>query len=108
MFFHFLNGCCFRHRSGIGSHNKEIGFCIFIYLSAQLHFQVIAQAYARQLGSPGKIICYHRYHYAGFCCLILCLLNCTAASMANTMASGLAMPLPAISNAVPWSTEVRM
>src|ERR1044072_509367 len=108
MFFHYLNGFCFRHGTRICCRHKQIGFCVFIYLSAQLHFQVIAQANARQLGRPGKIICYHRYHQAGFCCLILCLLNCTAASIASTIASGLAIPLPAISKAVPWSTEVRM
>ena len=33
---------------------------------------------------------------------------CTATSMAANMLDSLAMPLPAMSKAVPWSTEVRM
>jgi hypothetical protein len=40
--------------------------------------------------------------------LIFVLLNCTALSIASIIASALAIPLPAISNAVPWSTDVRM
>ena len=53
---------------------------------------------ARQFGRACQIICNYRYHVVGF---ERCLLNCTADSIARIIASGLATPLPAISNAVP-------